>query len=805
MNQSDYISAEPFSVYALPRPFKIAFLLNPDESKYKILDSIIEYNCKIWGGRFNPIIPVIDGSIPDSYWQLLQFIDPDIIYLFDGILEETKLKIVKEIQPLQIITHRSSDSPHIDLSINHISVNYIIKKLSNSILWDSFRDNIIPISNDFNQKERKLHKFIFRNFCIEDDVLNGRHYSKISKTAAINENDSLENFFSFFDSSKNYIFPIQLCAVNSSPFYIQDSYLYEKFSIIIEESIWSYILLWNKPLFYSSHGINKINQLCLPLNIFDDKTLAKSMVKFFWNGLKQLSGGQNQIDIISLKSLSQDQRKNISEFCKYLNSYPNFVHQDPLKIPKIKGYAKDIENIPETIHQKVDKLKINLNLPVPLFFEKKPFDDSIIHQDFQWMADYKIEYRPEKFKYTNVNYWWILNKRSNITRLFFNYSFSKINNAGLISLQINSSKKDIELSIPPAYNLFFRMIVNEINYEHNSEKKVLQSYYKYAQISDKGRYLLATINLFDNVYAANFIYESNFWRTFFENKCKVNTQNDIEALERVKNKIRKNIVAFVQNYSSTSKDKNLDWLSHYIITKSKELKQQEIYFKYKELEDPAMSLIKESPGINSSDEQIYLDDFKSTFDSLLNQNIFLQGVKPSCNVCGSSFWYELQELSQSLKCKGCNSIFHIPFDIDWTFKINELIVNSISYHGVFPVIWCINELYHYSKNLIFHPALDLFINQKEKEEVDLVLIMDNKFAVCEVKTNIKEFSKKELDKIKRIAINTEADKIVLAGFYGERKDLEKIGEELKSDLVQNEIEVLTISPHDTVFEENAYF
>ena len=807
MNNTTSINTEPFSVYSLPRPFRIAFLLTPDESKYKILDSIIEYNSKVWGGRFNPIIPIINQNIPDNYWDLLQSTDPDIIYLFDDISEHTRLKIIKKIQPLQIITHRNSDNVHIDLSINQITVNFIIKKISNSTLWDSYKENIIPISNVFDETERKLHKLIFRNFCIEDDKLNGRHYSKIFKTEEIKENDLVENFFGTFTSSKNYIFPIQLCAIDINSHFIHGPSQYEDFCIIIEESIWSYILFWNRPLYQSYYSRSRVNQLCLPINYFEKNgTSFKNLASFIHGGLKQLYGGHNQIQVLSTSLLNTEQQKKISEFCKYLNSSPNFIHQDPLNIPKLNSYLRDIDSIPETIHQKVDKLKTNLSIATPIFFKKKSFNDPIFQYNYNWMIDYKIEYRPEKFKFTNVRYWWILNKRPNLTRLFFRYSTARINNEGLISVKIDSNKKDIELSIPHDYTLFRAIILNEIDFDHEKEKKVLQPYYKYVQVSDKGRYLLPTINLFENVLDANFIYETCFWRNFFEERCKVNTHKDVKKLEEIKNWIRKHIERFVQDYSS-SNDRQLEYLARYILKTSKELKEQRIYFTYKELKELALSLIKESSSKsnNSSDEILYLDDLRHTFNSLVNQSIFLQGIKPRCPICGSSFWYGLEEVTENIKCKGCYNIFRVPFDIEWTFKINELIVNSLSYHGVFPVIWCINELYHYAKNLIYNPAIDLYKNESEKEEVDLVLLMDNKLTVCEIKTHMKEFDKKEIEKIKRIALNVEADKIVLGGFYGDRDELEKISEKLRTELSSNGIEISTLSPHETTFKKNPYF
>jgi len=76
------ISTNQFNAMATPRPRKIAFFINPLNCPTKLFDAIIEFNTNCWGGRYNPIIPIVDGNISEDYWKLLKFSDPDIIYAF---------------------------------------------------------------------------------------------------------------------------------------------------------------------------------------------------------------------------------------------------------------------------------------------------------------------------------------------------------------------------------------------------------------------------------------------------------------------------------------------------------------------------------------------------------------------------------------------------------------------------------------------------------------------------------------------------------------------------------------------------
>lgn len=70
----------PCAVDSRPRRRRVAFLVSTDDLPPELLDDLFAYNYERWGGRYNPIIPIAGGIISDSYWKLLSFTDPDIVY-----------------------------------------------------------------------------------------------------------------------------------------------------------------------------------------------------------------------------------------------------------------------------------------------------------------------------------------------------------------------------------------------------------------------------------------------------------------------------------------------------------------------------------------------------------------------------------------------------------------------------------------------------------------------------------------------------------------------------------------------------
>lgn len=788
--------SQPYSIFALPRPVKVAFLFSPSESKYKIFDAILEYNLTIWGGRFNPIIPIIKKRIPQSYWNLLINSDPDIIYLYNEISEKTKLEILTQIQPLEIVYHYNQDNPHVSINIKQIPINKLVRRIKVSEIWDPYTKNQLMISNDFNNKKKILHNFLFRNLGIENDRLNERNFSKYFETEIIDEDSSMEEFFNKFTNKTNYIFPIQLGAIDVNSTMKPRQNTYKDFCIIIEESIWSYLYLWNRIFFHSE---NKIKQLCFPSNLFEKKSLVENLVVFLKRGLGIENGYQSKVEILYESALSNMQEENIKSIFFHFGFYPEFIKYNPKKIPALSLYEKNIQVLPETVHTKSDRLSTNLNLITPAYFENIIFDDSFWRENFNWMIDYKIEYRPEKFQYTNKQYWWLLKKVGDVSRLFFYSNVGRVKKSGLISVKAKSTQKNVEINIPSDETLFYTILTEKLEYVHNGKEKIKRAFYRYLEISDKGRYFLSTLNLFNSLLDAYHICASHFWRNFFEERCRTTYKNE-NKIQSIINSVRKHYELFTN--SELNKEKGIEWIANKIIDVAHELKERKVYFTYSDLENKLKSLFK-SESVKNNDRKIYFEDLLYSFNSLIDQKIIFQGVKPRCNACGSTYWYELQEISQSLNCKGCGNKFKIPHDIPWTFKINELVVNSIGDHGILPVIWFVYELYSRFDNVIFYPGVKLYKNLKGKNtvEVDIIALVNNRLAVCEIKNNVKKFTPNEIEKIKEVTINIGADIIILSALYGNSNKLKKIAEELQQSINFSKTEVISFLPHEIIFDK----
>src|SRR5664280_2104279 len=101
----DRTEFKPFGVESRARPYRLAFLVDLEACPPELLDALFEVNYGLWGGRFNPIVPVCKGDIDEAFWSLLRYVDPDLVYTYTPLTRTTIDRIDQEIVPWRIEAH----------------------------------------------------------------------------------------------------------------------------------------------------------------------------------------------------------------------------------------------------------------------------------------------------------------------------------------------------------------------------------------------------------------------------------------------------------------------------------------------------------------------------------------------------------------------------------------------------------------------------------------------------------------------------------------------------------------------------
>lgn len=82
-----------YQITSQNRPVRVLYFV--DESvTYKQVVDLIHANLGLWGGRYNPIVPVKDGKVADGYAEMLKHYDPDHVYYSKGVDEQVAKGVV---------------------------------------------------------------------------------------------------------------------------------------------------------------------------------------------------------------------------------------------------------------------------------------------------------------------------------------------------------------------------------------------------------------------------------------------------------------------------------------------------------------------------------------------------------------------------------------------------------------------------------------------------------------------------------------------------------------------------------------
>ena len=116
------------------------------------------------------------------------------------------------------------------------------------------------------------------------------------------------------------------------------------------------------------------------------------------------------------------------------------------------------------------------------------------------------------------------------------------------------------------------------------------------------------------------------------------------------------------------------------------------------------------------------DDLKyglrRTLFDYCDKKIFFKGFTAKCPNCSSKYWFSLSEITDTIKCKGCEEDFSFPIEHPYSYKLNSLIQNNFfqkngtskeSFSGNYTVLKTLKYLKNASRvSFQYNPQFDVF-------------------------------------------------------------------------------------------------
>jgi len=477
----------PYTIVSKPRQLRIVFLVQQDYS-LKELRSLVLKNLQLWGGRYNPIIPVNDNSITQEWKKLLGFQDPDYIYYSTGIDRAFLLELCDEfgINPVEIV--------EIDKNFNNIYGLHwanILPSARRTVLFQPER--LWEISSPLIDYY-KLNFLVEDNAPLETGLFKNHQLSVINKENFPKINQILSTPF-----IKN---TTKLSELNTTNWKLRQlNPTFHHFQLVVSADNKGFdelIYHWNKILFDLTHRDIQ--------TLFITETELRTLLKDedFKFVLKNLSGQDIGIEVVSF-SLSKSEVAALIEELESFSHLNRFERKEipmfPFEIRDREGYDQQTQYEKETT-QVIFKSQPFIFLPALSFsIDFKPFSQS-----------YGFELRiSEVLGPFNQS----LRFPSKLHSDYYTRTNSRIDRKREIFVTINESRHNegkLELLIPNFYDVISLVITSP----KITGEKTVRNLYRNIKYSDGSNKMAQFLRLFDNdfIFLDNFLNDK-FWSDIF--------------------------------------------------------------------------------------------------------------------------------------------------------------------------------------------------------------------------------------------------------------------------------------------------
>jgi hypothetical protein len=526
-----------FEVYTRARHLRNLFFIDNNYSHEKLVN-LFYTNLNHWGGRYNPIVPIIDNVISDIWKKVLKYYDPDYIF-HTSELEIEKIKefcLELDYNPLDIL---NIDEP--SNTAGGTDIRYLLPLIKEEIKLFEAR-NIWRI-------ESLLKEFYKLNFLIETNTFFPNQLPKTITHIQIDENNYSE--INRLISENRPFDKTTLSTLNLNTNILRAKQTTTKeFEIIIasnENSFDDYIYYWNRILFVHQHWSPNLSHIIVTQAQLEE--LLKD--EWFKHVFRSFNTEHNLINLVSFSLSKQELEVERIKLQKDIN-YKRFnvlIHNIfPFDILDNSGlYEREYgENVNTQI---IHAISQKINLPNLSFSNDIKSSQNAYAIDFE-ISDVKKQYHKLKLPYS-ADPWHIVGQKS------------RINKSRQISMIIDGStdnKSIVKISIPSFEEIARQIITNPKILNKEANRKYAECKY-----NDESRKLSEFFSLFQNSlrYVEETIYDKFWFDIFYELSTNIRAEGDTihfsDIYERCESKLKESGITLGPKKETFQNSENLEF------------------------------------------------------------------------------------------------------------------------------------------------------------------------------------------------------------------------------------------------------
>lgn len=781
----------PYTVYTRSRPVRIAFLV-PSTSAVNVIDAIVQFNRKLWGGRWNPIIFVENDALAPTVWTFLKSYDADYILSPAPLNSELKSKLENTLCPICCAVFDenlySADIPH---NIAKVSI-----KIWREYFCQYSHFGFAGFVNIETQSDTPVEvtEFLSRNFGRLDEIIPwsspSKRYHEGVQTTHIRFS-VLENLVADLKNipiSGNFALPCQLSSIpvnTSEPNWFQEM---DYFEIVVGDTPSDIAHVWNHTLRIRTSAIAEVKALWVSKQWFDSPAHLEGLVGFLKHRIHTMMRlGSHSLTLTGLQVLSAKLEHlgcRLEEPLVYdAQVFPSF------------RYMPSFWQVPETceIHR-CQQANESIEIKGPTLTELNSGSHAYI-------SDVYISYSPKQFvNIIGKDFWWQFPRRPSLPQELQLFSHKwRVNAAGGCSVQLmgNNSRHGFwertKLTLPTTHSFFSSLI-------HASCRPALAETGKFVNflaVSDVGSRFMAVRGLFDNLSDTARVFDSRYWRRIFKQLSGRSKKGSEES--SIRDFVTKHVKK--REVQCTESD-HIECLTKRLVHALQEFSNPTIALSYDEFVHAAREEMKDWNNFRPDNPFEFSEDrLHYVMNDFIERGLLLPGFQPRCTNCGFSSWISSDELSRHVKCTGCDKQFSIAVQEKWFYRLNNIL--RAKGYELEPLFLALNSLLRDSRDSFFYfPSAEFHLSYNQPwREVDLICITDGKLILGEVKSSYAEFARDDFRNMKEVARVVRPEEIIFTALYGRPTEGSKrLLEELAEELVDIGVSVrwydLRISPDD---------
>lgn len=748
------MSEDPFLVRCVPRPIRVAFLVDPDGCSPELLDAIFDFQAEVWGGRHNPIIPCVAGRIPESSKALLLACDPDIVYSYVDLgCEETEW-IDRSLGPYLLKRHARDE--HDDSRWRYqvalheraaIDLASCVARSPRPLAGDP----AIVVSRDARNKT--VGRIARRCFGAYDDSLSSRKLPAHLAPLVVDECPTVAALFSALADRRDVLFPLDLWSVDSRCPPVEWSHAKPAVVVLVGSDAWSAIWHWNRV--FRFEGIRAAQNLWLPCEDWEKPetrdALAAYIGRYAWGGSPpHILVESHEVSVDSMRAFCTDLSKKV-------NVRPTCEAVDLKAFPVLKTRSSSWPLCPAMTESRHTGHRLRLPVPRPSVLPTQRSGQA-------WMVDTEIEFQAKRSPYSNVSFSWVLSRGLPTAGLF---GASRHTACGLPTILVSDESPFMELSVPAENNLFRQIATSDRHASRTEDlRRATARPYSDLRISDKGRIALGVLDLVGGLGPSWHVFNNFVWTAVFE---ALSLPHEARVRDIVAKKVEKRLPQLQRSFGDTDLEAARRVIDGLVLWAAKQTPAQD-----SEVTEPHLRKLVEQADESQDSETLEAKEptsdpeLRRALQEFVDRRIFLQGARPRCTRCGQAQWVSVDDLRHDMRCGGCTGLLHPQIGETWVYRLNELVVNAVRRHGTLPLLSTLGTLLDGARRgFLYIPSAELFEGDDEPAlaaECDFMAVVDGRFVLGEVKTRAEEFSDEDLRGLSKICARLRPHECILSAY-----------------------------------------